>query len=346
MKILITGTEGYIGARMAPILAAQGHDVTGLDSGFYRDGCLYMDPIGMPTTPRTILRDLRTITPADLEGYDAVVHLAELSNDPLGQNRPEITFQINHQGSVRIANAARSAGVKRFVYASSCSVYGVGSGGDFLDESSPTNPQTAYAQCKVNVERDVSRLADDGFCVTFLRNATAYGPSPRMRFDIVLNDLCALAMTRKKIAMTSDGSPWRPIVHIEDIIEAFRCTLEAPPSTVNGEIFNVGATTENYRIREIAAIVAAAFPGCEVTSGPPSQDNRSYRVSFDKIAARLPGFRARWTAQRGAEELRDLFERIGFTRENHEYRAFTRLKQLHHLQRTRQIDDDLYWSRR
>jgi nucleoside-diphosphate-sugar epimerase len=346
MKILITGTEGYIGARMAPILAAHGHDVTGLDSGFYRDGCLYMDPIGMPTAPRTIFRDLRTLTPADFEGYDAVVHLAELSNDPLGQNRPEITFQINHEGSVRIANAARSAGVKRFVYASSCSVYGVGSGGDFLDESSPTNPQTAYAQCKVNVERDVSRLAGDGFCVTFLRNATAYGPSPRMRFDIVLNDLCALARTRKKIAMTSDGSPWRPIVHVEDIIEAFRCTLEAPSATVNGETFNVGATTENYRIREIAAIVAAAFPGCEVTSGPPSQDNRSYRVSFDKIAARLPGFRARWTAQRGAEELRDLFERIDFAKENHEYRAFTRLKQLQHLQRTRQIDDDLYWSRR
>jgi nucleoside-diphosphate-sugar epimerase len=346
MKILITGTEGYIGARMAPILAAHGHDVTGLDSGFYRDGCLYLDPIGMPTAPQTIFRDLRTIGPADLEGYDAVVHLAELSNDPLGQNRPEITFQINHQGSVRIANAARSAGVKRFVYASSCSVYGIGSGGDFLDESSPTNPQTAYAQCKVNVERDVSRLASDGFCVTFLRNATAYGPSPRMRFDIVLNDLCALAMTRRKIAMTSDGSPWRPIVHIEDIIEAVRCALEAPSAAVNGEVFNVGATTENYRIREIAAIVAAAFPGCEVTSGPPSQDNRSYRVSFDKISARLPGFRARWTAQRGAEELRELFERIDFTQENHEYRAFTRLKQLQHLQRTRQVDDDLYWSRR
>ena len=346
MKVLITGTEGYIGARMAPVFAAQGHDVTGLDSGFYRDGCLYTDPIGMPTASRTIFRDLRTLTPADFEGYDAVVHLAELSNDPLGQNRPEITFQINHQGSVRIAKAARSAGVKRFIYASSCSVYGIGSGGDFLDESSPTNPQTAYAQCKVNVERDVSSLAGDGFCVTFLRNATAYGPSPRMRFDIVLNDLCALARTRQKIAMISDGSPWRPIVHVEDIIEAFRCTLEAPPETVNGKIFNVGATTENYRIREIAAIVAAAFPGCEVTSGPPSQDNRSYRVSFDRISTQLPGFQTRWTAQRGAEELRDLFERIDFTQENHEYRAFTRLKQLLHLQRTRQIDDDLYWSRR
>ena len=346
MRVLITGTEGYIGARMAPILAAHGHEVTGFDTGFYRDGCLYIDPLGMPMSPRTMLRDLRTVVPQDFEGYDAVVHLAELSNDPLGENRPEITFRINHEGSVRLAKAARAAGVKRFVYASSCSVYGVGSGGNFLDESSPTNPQTAYAHCKVNVERDVGQLGGSDFCVTFLRNATAYGPSPRMRFDIVLNDLCALAWTRKKIAMTSDGSPWRPIVHIEDIIGAVRCTLEAPPEAVNGEIFNVGATTENYRIREIAAIVAGAFPGCEVTTGPPSQDNRSYRVSFDKIATGLPGFQSRWTAQRGAEELRALFERVEFSQQVHEFRAFTRLKQLKHLQRTGQIDDDLFWRSR
>lgn len=346
MRVLITGTEGYIGARMAPILMAHGHDVTGLDTGFYRDGCLYLDPLGMPAAPRTILRDLRTVVPEDFAGYDAVVHLAELSNDPLGENRPEITFRINHEGSVRIATAARAAGVKRFVYASSCSVYGVGTGGDFLDETSPTNPQTAYAHCKVNVERDVATLANDRFCVTFLRNATAYGPSPRMRFDIVLNDLCALAWTRKKIAMTSDGSPWRPIVHIEDIIEAVRCTLEAPVEAVNGQVFNVGGTPENYRIREIAAIVAKAFPGCEVTAGPPSPDNRSYRVSFDKIATKLPGFRARWTAQRGAEELHALFERIEFSQDVHEFRAFTRLKQLKHLQRTGQIDEDLFWMSR
>jgi len=343
MKILITGTEGYIGARMAPILAARGHDVTGLDTGFYRDGCLYLDPVGMPMTPRTIYKDLRTVGPEDFEGFDAVVHLAELSNDPLGQNRPEVTFKINHEGSLRIANVAKQAGVKRFVYASSCSVYGVGSGGDFLNEMSPTNPQTAYAQCKVNVERDVKALADSDFCVTFLRNATAYGPSPRMRFDIVLNDLCALAWTTKKIAMVSDGSPWRPIVHIEDIIEAFRCALEAPVEAVNGEIFNVGATSENYRIREIAAIVAEAFPGCEVSVGPPSKDNRSYRVSFEKISTKLPGFACHWTAKMGAEELRRIFERIDFGSSEYEFRAFTRLKQLKYLQRTGQIDDDLFW---
>jgi nucleoside-diphosphate-sugar epimerase len=222
----------------------------------------------------------------------------------------------------------------------------VGSGEDFLDETSATNPQTAYAKCKVNVERDVKLLADGNFCVSFLRNATAYGPSPRMRFDIVLNDLCALAWTTKRIAMVSDGSPWRPIAHIEDIVEAVKCTLEAPTAAVNGEIFNVGATGENYRIREIADIVARAFPGCEVSAGPPSGDNRSYRVNFDKIAARLPGFQARWTAQRGAKELRDLFERIEFSPETYTFRAFTRLKQLKYLQHSGQIDADLFWSSR
>jgi nucleoside-diphosphate-sugar epimerase len=330
---------------MAPLLAARGHDVTGLDTGFYRDGCLYVDPIGMPIAPRTIFKDLRTVMPQDFEGFDAVVHLAELSNDPLGENRPEITFKINHEGSVRVAKAAKEAGVKRFVYASSCSVYGVGSGDDFIDESSPTNPQTTYARCKVKVERDVTRLADANYCVAFLRNATAYGPSPRMRFDIVLNDLCARAATTKKIAMVSDGSPWRPIVHIEDIIEAVRCTLEAPVAAVNGEIFNVGVTRENYRIREIAEIVARAFPGCEVSAGPPSGDNRSYRVNFDKISLKLPGFQGRWTAQRGAEELRKLFERIEFLPQTFEFRAYTRLKQLKYLQRTGQINEDLMWRR-
>ncbi len=342
MRVLVTGTEGYIGARLAPILAGRGHEVTGLDTGFYRDGCLYIDPIGMTNAPATVFKDLRSVTPEDFVGFDAVVHLAELSNDPLGQNRPEITFKINHEGSVRIARAAKQAGVRRFVYASSCSVYGVGSG-EFLDERSPTNPQTAYAQCKVLVERDVSAMADAGFTVVFLRNATAYGPSPRMRFDIVLNDLCALARTRGRIAMVSDGSPWRPIVHVEDICCAVACALEAPATAVNGEVFNVGATEENYRIREIAAIVAEAFPGCEVTAGPPSKDNRSYRVSFDKIATKLPGFQCSWTARRGAAELRSLFDRVQFGAETYEFRAFTRLKQLQYLQRTGQVDDDLHW---
>ena len=345
MKILVTGTEGYIGSRLAPWLHAHGHEVHGLDTGFYRDGCLYLDPLGLPFGPQTSYKDLRTLTPADFEGFDAVIHLAELSNDPLGQNRPEITFKINHEGSVQIARAAREAGVRRFVYASSCSVYGVGSG-DFLDETSSTNPQTTYAHCKVRVERDLTPMASNDFSVVFLRNATAYGPSPRMRFDIVLNDLSALAWIKKKIAMVSDGSPWRPIVHVEDICEAMRCAVEAPADAINAQVFNVGATSENFRVREIAQIVSEAFPGCEVSSGPPSQDNRSYRVSFDKIATKLPGFKARWTAAEGAKELRRLFERIEFAQDTYEFRAFTRLKQLKYLMRTEQINDDLYWSAR
>ena len=345
MNVLVTGTEGYIGARLAPWLIARGHDVTGLDAGFYRDGTLYLDPIGLSQQPRTVCKDLRTLTPADFEGFDAVVHLAELSNDPLGQNRPEITFKINHEGSVRIAQAARQAGVGRLVYASSCSVYGMGAA-DFVDEASPVNPQTAYAQCKALVERDLKPMAGRDFCVVFLRNATAYGPSPRMRFDIVLNDLCALAWTKKKIAMTSDGSPWRPIVHVEDICEAICCALEAPAEAVNGEVFNVGATQENYRVREIAQLIAEVFPGCEVTTGPPGGDNRSYRVSFEKIATRLPEYRTRWTARMGAEELRRLFARIEMSPDTYEFRAFTRLKQIKYLQRTGQVDDELYWRAR
>jgi nucleoside-diphosphate-sugar epimerase len=345
MRVLITGTEGYIGARLAPHLLGCGHDVVGLDTGFYRDGCLYLDPLGHPVGPRTLYKDLRSVTPADFEGFDAVVHLAELSNDPLGSNRPEVTFKINHEGSLYLARAARAAGVGRFVYASSCSVYGLGSG-EFLDELSPTNPQTTYAQCKVLVERDLAPMAGPEFCVVFLRNATAYGPSPRMRFDIVLNNLCALAWTRKKIAMTSDGSPWRPIVHVEDICEAIRCALEAPADAVNREIFNVGQSTENYRIKELAQIIAEVFPGCEVSMGSSGGDNRSYRVSFDKIQSQLPGFVCRWDARRGAEELRSLFERIDMSSDVFEFRAFTRLKQLKYLQRTGQLDADLYWRPR
>jgi len=337
MRVLVTGGSGFVGRHVVRRLAID-HEVITVQRRVR---------FPSPSPVRDVELDLAELTADGLAGavggtLDVVIHLAELSNDPLGQNRPEITYKINHEGSLHLANAARDAGVRRFVYASSCSVYGVGSG-NFLDESSPVNPQTAYADCKVRVERDVSLLASDRFSVVFLRNATAYGPSPRMRFDIVLNDLCALARTRKKIAMVSDGSPWRPIVHIEDICEAMRCAAEAPASAINREIFNVGQTSENYRVREIAQIVAEAFPGCEVSAGPPSQDNRSYRVRFDKIASRLPGFKARWTAAQGADELRRLFERIELSQETYEYRAFTRLKQLKYLLRTGQIDEDLFW---
>jgi nucleoside-diphosphate-sugar epimerase len=342
MRLLVTGTGGYIGSRLAPILQRRGHDVTGLDTGFYLDGWLYSDPRQLSMSPRTIIKDLRNIEAKDFEGIDAVVHLAELSNDPLGENRPDVTYRINHEGSVNVARLAKAAGVKRFVYASSCSVYGVGSG-DFLSETSPVNPQTAYAKCKVMVERDVTPMASPDFCVTFLRNATAFGASPRMRFDVVINDLCALAWTTKQIKMTSDGSPWRPVVHIEDICKAIACTLEAPADIVNAQIFNVGQNSDNYRVREIAAIIASVFPGCQVSTGPASSDNRSYRVSFDKIAAKLPGFSCDWNARRGAEELYNLFKRIEMSKDTYEFRAFTRLKQLRYLTKTNQIDEDFFW---
>ena len=342
MNVFVTGTDGYIGAVLVPILLKAGHKVTGLDTGYYRDGWLFSRPTFGFETPRTIVKDLRSIGPEDLEGIDAIVHMAELSNDPLGENNPDITNEINHLGSLNLAEAAKKAGIERFVYTSSCSVYGV-SDADFVDESSETNPQTAYAKCKELVERDVGKLTSEDFSPVFLRNATAYGASPRMRFDIVLNNLMGLAWTTGEIAMTSDGSPWRPLVHIQDICQAILCALEAPSQSVAGEIFNVGATEENYRIREVAEIVADTVPGCKVTLGPSGGDNRSYRVNFDKIKDNLPGFRCKWNLRDGADELRSIFEQIKMQPETFDFRAFTRLKQLKYLTETGQIDERFFW---
>jgi len=339
MKLLVTGTDGYIGVLLADVLAKRGHNVTGLDAGFYRDGLLYN---GVSAPARQIQQDIRTITHDDLRGYDAVVHLAELSNDPLGQHNRELTFQINHRGSVALATKCKEVGITRFVYTSSCSVYGVASS-ENVTETSATNPQTAYAECKVLVERDVSALADKDFSPTFLRNATAFGASPRMRFDIVLNNLAGLAWTTKEIKMISDGTPWRPLVHVLDICDAVGCSLEAPREIVHNQIFNVGDNAQNYRVREIAEIVAEVFPGCQLSFGANGADNRSYRVNFDKINSRLPGFRCQRDARTGAQELRAVFEKIQMAQETFEFRAFTRLKQLEHLLRTAQIDESLHW---
>jgi nucleoside-diphosphate-sugar epimerase len=339
MKLLVTGTDGYLGCLLAPYLMAQGHEVVGVDTGYYRSGWLYN---GLDQLPLTLTRDIRNLTIEDLEGFDAVVHLAELSNDPVGQMAPRTTLAINHAGSVHLAELAKRAGVSRFVYTSSCSVYGVASGE--VDETSPTDPQTTYAECKVAVERDVSELADDDFSPTFLRNATAFGASPRMRFDIVLNNLAGVAFTTHEIKMTSDGTPWRPLVHALDIAQAVSCTLDARRDVVHREIYNVGDSAQNYQVREIAETVASVFPGCTVSFGDPSPDNRSYRVSFDKIATSLPGFRCEWSAQRGAKQLRDVFESVVLTEEDFFARHYTRLDQLKHLIRTRQVDDSLFWT--
>ncbi len=340
MKVLVTGTDGYIGVVMAPYLMERGHEVAGLDTGFYKDGWLYD---GVKPLATTVQKDIRRITEKDLEGFDAVAHLAELSNDPLGQLNPDITYKINHQGSIDLAKKAKAAGVKRFVYMSSCSVYGLGSD-DYRTEESETSPQTAYAKCKVLVETDLAKLAGPGFSPTYMRNATAFGPSPRMRFDIVVNNLSGLAWTIKEIKMTSDGTPWRPLVHILDISQAVACVLEAPVAAVHNQVFNVGDTRDNYRVREIAEIVAETFPGCALSFGKADADNRSYRVSFEKIATKLPGFKSKYRAGDGARQLREVFERIKFDAEKFNYRAFTRLKQLQYLIANGKIDNDFFWK--
>ncbi|WP_445629175.1 NAD-dependent epimerase/dehydratase family protein [Nostoc sp. DSM 114167] len=340
MKILVTGTEGYIGSLLAPLLIQQGHEVIGLDTGFYKVGWLYN---GTKLTAKTLNKDIRHITIEDLQGVEAIVHMAELSNDPLGQLAPDITYDINHKGSVHIAKLAKAAQIQRFVYTSSCSVYGFATE-DYVSEESAINPQTAYAKCKALVEQDVKLLADDGFSPTFLRNATAYGASPRMRFDIVLNNLAGWAWTIKEIKMNSDGTPWRPLVHLLDICKAIICTLEAPRDLIHNQIFNVGDTNSNYQVKQIAQIVAEVFTDCQLSFGKHDPDNRSYRVLFDKINQNLPGFKCEWDAQRGAQQLYNVFQQIDMDRGTFESRGFTRLKQLEYLIRTQQIDRDFFWQ--
>jgi nucleoside-diphosphate-sugar epimerase len=339
MRVLVTGTEGYLGCLLAPQLLARGHDVLGVDTGYYAQGWLYN---GVPATAHTLRKDIRHVTAADLVGVDAIVHMAELSNDPLGQLAPDVTYAVNHLGSVRLAELAIAAGVQRFVYMSSCSVYGVAD--DTVDETSTVNPQTAYAECKALVERDLTKLASDEFSPTFLRNATAYGASPRMRFDIVLNNLSGLAFTTGEIAMLSDGTPWRPLVHGLDIAQAIYRVLEAPRETVHAQTLNVGHSDHNYRVRQIAEAVAEQFPGCSLSFGEPGGDNRSYKVNFDKIASVLPGFAPAWDVHRGARQLAEVFRHIQLDGETFTGRGHTRLKQLEHLIRTGQLDSELFWT--
>ncbi|MGD9879103.1 MAG: NAD-dependent epimerase/dehydratase family protein [Reyranella sp.] len=338
-RVLVTGADGFIGSVLTPQLVEAGLDVVGLDTGFYRAQLLYHDG---KDRPATLTRDVRRIVPADLEGFDAVVHLAELSNDPLCEHDPKKTYEINHLGSVALARAVKEAGVPRFVYTSSCSVYGAG-GDEMKTEESALDPQTAYAHCKMLVERDVQALADDRFSPTFLRNATAFGASPRIRFDIVLNNLAGLAWTTGRITMTSDGTPWRPLVHVEDICSAIIAVLRAPRANVANQILNVGDNDNNYRVSEIAEAIGRAFPNCKIEFGSNAGDNRSYRVSFDKITRVLPGFRCQWNADRGARQMRALFEHIAMDERDFNAAPFTRLRELKRLLDTGQIDSDFYW---
>lgn len=339
MKVLMTGSEGYIGAVMRDYLLEHGHEVTGLDTGFFGD-CDFGAP---PTAIPLIQRDLRDVEAKDFEGFDAVLHLAALSNDPLGNLTPGVTEEINTGGSIRVAQKAKEAGVQRFLFASSCSLYGQG-GAMGLTEEAEANPQTPYARSKIDFEHALSELADDSFSPTSLRNATAYGVSPRLRFDIVVNNLCGWAWTTGKIQMSSDGTPWRPLVHVKDISRAFVCALEAPREVIHNQAFNVGSTENNVQIREIAYKVQAQMPACEVIFGNSDGDTRTYNVNFDKIETKLPGFsKAQYTIDTAITEFFDAFKALSLKDADFNSRLYTRLKQIQHLQETGRINSALRW---
>ena len=337
MRVLVTGSNGYIGSILAPRLIDAGHEVVGFDTNLFAD-CLFGDP---PASYEQHAIDMRDVEAADLHGFDAVCHLAALSNDPLGSLEPRLTYEINHQASVRLARLAKQAGVKRFVVSSSCSSYGT-AGDDLLNEEAALNPCTPYGETKVATDRDVAKLADGSFTPVYLRNATAYGVSPRLRLDLVINDFVASAVLNGKIVIKSDGTPWRPVVHIEDICSAFIAVLAAPREKVHNQSFNVGRTEENYRVSQLAEIVQEVVPRCQIEYVPGGgPDKRCYRVDCGKIARQVPSFKPQWTVRRGAKQLYDSFRSVPLTQEDIASGRLIRLATLRRLMQSGAINSDL-----
>jgi len=341
MRVLVTGHNGYVGTVLVPMLVKAGHDVVGLDTNLYQ-AATFGEENSTVAVP-AIQKDVRDVTHADIDGFDAILHLAGLSNDPLGDLNPELTYEINHQASVRLAEIAKELGVERYIFSSSCSNYGAGVD-DWLTEESAFNPVTPYGKSKVMVEQDVAKMADDNFSPTFLRSATAYGVSPRLRFDLVINNLTAWAYTTGLVYLKSDGTPWRPVVHIEDMALAFVAALHAPRELIHNEAFNVGRPEENYRIRELAEIVAEVVPNSRVEFAEgASPDKRNYRVDSSKIARTLPEYKPQWTARRGAQELYEAYQRVGLQVEEFEGPRYRRIDHIKMLMAEGRLDDRLRW---